>query len=98
MQADGTTPLPKSIDPEANGKKCSAWLEKTYKGMAPYFEKNKDIPSNAAYRNYPNAGLKDWQHAYYGDNYERLQKVKKQYDPTGAFKYGQSVELQKAEL
>jgi hypothetical protein len=27
----------------------------------------------------------DWQHSYWGSNYERLASVKKKYDPTGLF-------------
>nr|WP_246396133.1 BBE domain-containing protein [Gluconacetobacter tumulisoli] len=29
--------------------------------------------------------LPDWQRAFWGDNAQRLQQVKKRYDPTGLF-------------
>jgi hypothetical protein len=43
------------------------------------------------YRNYPDINFKNWQDAYYGENYNRLQKVKSKYDPGNIFRYEQSV-------
>ena len=43
------------------------------------------------YRNYPDLNLKDWTNAYYGGNYNRLQKVKIKYDPENIFRYEQSI-------
>jgi FAD/FMN-containing dehydrogenase len=45
----------------------------------------------AQYRNYPDINLTDWQHLYYGNNYERLQKVKAMYDPGNIIQSEQSV-------
>ncbi len=46
----------------------------------------------AQYRNYPDVEFPDWQHAYYGSNYEKLRKLKAQYDPQNRFRYPQSIE------
>ena len=46
---------------------------------------------DAQYRNYPDINFKNWQTLYYGKNYERLQLLKKQYDPDNIFRYEQSV-------
>ena len=43
------------------------------------------------YRNYPNLKFPDWQQAYYGDNYARLQQIKTTYDPDDVFHHPQSV-------
>lgn len=45
----------------------------------------------AHYRNYPDINFKDWEHAYYGGNYGRLQKVKTKYDEDDMFQYPQSI-------
>ena len=47
----------------------------------------------AHYRNYPDINFKNWETAYYGENYSRLQKIKKQYDPEDLFQYPQSIKL-----
>ncbi|MDQ2718548.1 MAG: FAD-dependent oxidoreductase [Bacteroidota bacterium] len=43
------------------------------------------------YRNYPDINFKNWESAYYGENYSRLQKVKSKYDPENIFRYEQSM-------
>lgn len=47
----------------------------------------------AQYRNYPDINFKNWPQAYYGQNYARLQGIKKQYDPENLFRYAQSITL-----
>ena len=43
------------------------------------------------YRNYADINFKDWEHSYYGENYERLQKIKSKYDPENIIRSEQSV-------
>jgi FAD/FMN-containing dehydrogenase len=45
------------------------------------------------YRNYPDINFPDWETAYYGKNYGRLQEVKRKYDPQDIFHYPQSVRV-----
>jgi hypothetical protein len=42
---------------------------------------------DAAYVNYIDSGLKNWQTAYYGSNYKKLQSVKSKFDPQDMFTY-----------
>jgi FAD/FMN-containing dehydrogenase len=48
-------------------------------------ELRKVAPVPAAYVSESNFFEKDWQHSFWGPNYERLQKVKAKYDPDGLF-------------
>ncbi len=47
----------------------------------------------AHYANYPDVDLPNWQTAYYGGNYPRLQKLKRALDPEDRFRHPQSVRL-----
>lgn len=47
----------------------------------------------AQYRNYPDVNFTNWQVAYYGNNYQRLQQVKKKYDPNNRINHLQSIQL-----
>lgn len=43
------------------------------------------------YRNYPNLKFKNWEKAYFGEHYPKLQALKKVYDPTDLFTHEQTI-------
>ncbi|WP_089314399.1 FAD-binding oxidoreductase [Actinomadura mexicana] len=61
-----------------------AWLSATHTAMEPHL-------GGAAYVNYTDADLKDWAHAYYGPNLDRLRRVKAAHDPGRLFRFPQAV-------
>jgi hypothetical protein len=63
-----------------------SWLSETWQTMRPY-------ASGAAYQNYIDPNLSNWQQAYYGANLPRLQQIKAAYDPSDLFHFAQSIPL-----
>ena len=61
-----------------------SWMADTWQAMRPY-------ASGAAYQNYIDPNLANWQTAYYGANLPRLQRVKATYDPDNLFHFAQSI-------
>lgn len=79
----GTNDAGAGSAPVANQR---AWLASFHAAMRPY-------ASGQAYQNYADPDLADWQRAYYGANYARLQRIKAAVDPTDVFHFPQSIEL-----
>jgi hypothetical protein len=52
--------------------------------------------SGGVYPNFPDPDLAGWEHAYHGDNYDRLARVKASYDPDDFFSFPQSVRARPA--
>jgi hypothetical protein len=60
------------------------WLEGYHAAMQPYF-------SGGAYQNFPDRTQADWQHAYYGQNFDRLVETKRAWDSDNLFTFEQSI-------
>jgi FAD/FMN-containing dehydrogenase len=60
------------------------WLNPTTRRMRPYV-------TGGAYLNYTDPHLEDWRSAYYGSNYRRLLKVRREVDPHHYFNFPQAV-------
>lgn len=64
--------------------KAQRWANNFRQTMKPW-------TTGQAYVNYIDPLIEDWEEAYYGDNYSRLQQVKSTYDPDWTFKIPQGV-------
>ena len=71
-------------DPPSVARANIAWARGIYAAMRPHV-------SGYSYQNYIDRGLEDWEHAYYGVNYPRLQRIKARYDPDGRFRFAQGI-------
>jgi hypothetical protein len=61
-------------------------MRSCYAAMRPYV-------FGAAYVNYCDLDLADWQNAYWGQNLTRLKQIKSSFDPNNVFRHAQSVPL-----
>ena len=71
-------------DPALPGTRFDTVVRGMRAAMTPYF-------GPGAYVNYCDAALPDWEQAYWGANYARLQAVKRAVDPDAVFTFAQSV-------
>ncbi|WP_182882603.1 MULTISPECIES: FAD-binding oxidoreductase [unclassified Microbispora] len=89
-----------SYEDEAN----MAWIRNLYREL---YQDTGGVPvpnavNGGAFINYPDRDLADpawntsgtpWHALYYRDNYPRLQRIKRQYDPRNVFRHGLSIGL-----
>ncbi|MGP4081095.1 FAD-binding oxidoreductase [Pseudalkalibacillus sp. R45] len=68
---------------EGEATKNVQWVKALRKSLAPY--------TDGDYVNWPDLSIDDWPTAYYGENFERLRKVKTKVDPTNVFRFQQSI-------
>jgi len=60
------------------------WVRESWATVHPW-------GSGRVYPNFPDPELAGWAEAYHGDNYERMARVKRAYDPDNAFRFDQSL-------
>lgn len=70
-----------------------AWIRGFYEAMYGPQGPVPDGTMDGCFVNYCDVDLTDWQHLYYKENYPALQRAKKLWDPTDAFRHQQSIEL-----
>ncbi len=73
--------IPAADDPLT--PECLTWCAGFAEALQPYV--------SGAYVNVPNAGMPEWESAYWGDNVERLRAIKAKYDPENVFAFEQSL-------
>ncbi|WP_349407673.1 FAD-binding oxidoreductase [Pseudalkalibacillus sp. SCS-8] len=59
------------------------WVVALRKHMSPY--------TKGDYVNWPDLSIRDWPTSYYGENFDRLRKVKTRIDPMNVFNFKQSI-------
>jgi FAD/FMN-containing dehydrogenase len=76
-----------TVNPEASpDEKVNArrWIIRSWESVHRY-------GSGRVFPNFVDPDLQEWKDAYYGTNYDRLVRVKSQYDPMGFFHFHQSL-------
>ena len=76
-----------TVDPGASqGVKVDAqrWILRSWESVHSW-------GSGRVFPNFVDPELQGWADAYYGTNYHRLARVKARYDPTGFFRFHQSI-------
>jgi FAD/FMN-containing dehydrogenase len=72
------------VEPGADAEAATRWLERSWTTVRPY-------GSGGVYPNFPDPALEHSARAYYGDNLDRLTRVKRSYDPDDFFRFPQSL-------
>lgn len=60
------------------------WQNDFYNTMLPFC-------GGGAYQNFADPSLKNWQQSCYGENFERLARIKQHVDPKNVFTFAQAV-------
>jgi FAD/FMN-containing dehydrogenase len=63
-----------------------------FKWMTNFYNQLHPHANGQAYQNYVDSALANWQQAYYGVNYHRLQEVKTTYDKNKLFNFPQAIQ------
>ncbi len=73
-----------ATDSKAVSARGLDWIEGFADALRPHV-------SGFAYQNFIDRSQRNWQHAYYGSNLDRLMKIKRRYDPDDVFRFQQSI-------
>jgi FAD/FMN-containing dehydrogenase len=82
--ARGAIASERPVTPDSLTAECLTWIADFMDAMAPYV--------NGAYTNVPNAGMADYETAYWGAGVDRLRSIKAKYDPDNVFSFEQSIQ------
>jgi FAD/FMN-containing dehydrogenase len=66
----------------------TGWADALFDRLRPYI--------SGAYVNYADPALSDWMHDYYGENADKLKRIKARYDPRNKFCFEQSIDISQA--
>jgi FAD/FMN-containing dehydrogenase len=76
----------------------SIWTEDRYAQLNTKWVQSRlsyiNTVTAGSYVNFPNSELKDYEHAYWGENEHKLRRVKQMYDPCNVFSFPQSIRLE----
>jgi FAD/FMN-containing dehydrogenase len=72
-----------AVDPETPDAGRD-WVKRSWAAVHPW-------GSGRVYPNFPDHDLANWRQAYHGDNYDRLVRVKRAYDPDNLFRFEQAL-------
>ena len=70
------------------GQKMREFFEQSRKRL-----RSHSLEQRAAFINFTDRTLEDWEYAYYKGNYQKLQKIKAEWDPLDNFRFAQSIRL-----
>ena len=70
--------------PDREQQAAWSWVSASWSAVHPW-------ASGRVYPNFPDLGLTNWAHAYWGENHQRLREVKHRYDPNDVFHVAQSL-------